>query len=232
MPFSSSVEVYLTALLVGLLGGVHCLTMCGGLVSALTLGLGPEIRQDPWRMLPFQLTYNLARLLGYGLAGALFGGLGALLLEFDSYQTVQRLLYGFAGLMMILLGLYLAGWWRFLARVEALGRRLWNRLEPAARHFLPVRTLRQAAAIGFIWAWIPCGLVYSALITAIATGSPFEGALLMLVFGVGTLPNLLGIALMAGAAARIAERGWIRQVAGVLVMGFGGHALWQLGYSG
>ncbi len=221
-------QVYLTAWLVGLLGGVHCLTMCGGLVGSLTVGLAPDIRRDPWRMLPYQFTANLARVIGYGLAGALFGGLGALLLQVDSLQIAQRALYTFAGIMMILLGLYLGGWWRLLAATERLGLILWRRLQPLTRRLLPIRTLGQAAAIGFIWAWIPCGLVYSVLITAIATGSPLDGAGVMLAFGLGTLPNLLGIGLLAGAAARIAERDWVRRIAGLLIIGFGLHALWRL----
>ena len=221
-------QVYITAFLVGLLGGVHCLTMCGGLVGSLTLGLDARIRAEPWRMLPYQFVYNLARIAGYGVAGALFGGLGALLLQLDSFQVMQRGLYAFAGIMMILLGLYLGGWWRLLAATERLGLILWRRLQPFTRRLLPVRTLIQAAAIGFLWAWIPCGLVYSVLITATATGSPAHGAGIMLAFGLGTLPNLLGIGLLAGAAARIAERAWIRQVAGLLVIGFGLYALWQL----
>ncbi|WP_295407670.1 sulfite exporter TauE/SafE family protein [uncultured Thiocystis sp.] len=221
-------QVYITAFLVGLLGGVHCLTMCGGLVGSLTAGLDARVRGEPWRMLPYQFVYNLARVAGYGVAGALFGGLGALLLQLDSFQFMQRGLYAFAGIMMILLGLYLGGWWRLLAATERLGLVLWRRLQPLARHLLPVRTLSQAAAIGFLWAWIPCGLVYSVLITATATGSPAHGAGIMLAFGLGTLPNLLGIGLLAGAAARLAERAWIRQIAGLLVIGFGLYALWQL----
>ena len=221
-------QVYLTAWLVGLLGGVHCLTMCGGLVGSLTVGLAPDIRRDPWRILPYQFTANLARVIGYGLAGTLFGGLGALLLQVDSLQIAQRALYAFAGLMMILLGLYLGGWWHLLAATERLGLSLWRRLQPLTKRLLPIRTLRQAAAIGFIWAWLPCGLVYSVLITAIATGNPLDGAGVMLAFGLGTLPNLLGIGLLAGAAARLAERDWIRQTAGVIIIGFGLHALWQL----
>lgn len=229
---TSQPGVYLTALVVGLLGGVHCLAMCGGLVGSLTLGLSSEIRRDPWRMLPYQLAYNLGRIGGYALAGALAGGLGAILLQLDSLQIVQRLLYALAGVMMLLLGLYLAGWWRLLAVVERQGLRFWRRLEPLSRRFLPVRSWRQAVLIGLIWAWIPCGLVYSVLITAVATGNPLDGALVMLLFGLGTLPNLLGIALLAGAAARIAERAWARQLAGVLVMSFGLYALWQVGFSG
>lgn len=225
---TQSLSLYLTAFLVGLLGGVHCLSMCGGLVGSLTMGLDRRIRGDPWLMLPYQLTYNLARVAGYATAGALFGGLGALLLQLDAFQIMQRVLYGAAGIVMVLLGLYLGGWWRLIALVERLGAVLWQRIEPLGRRFLPVRTLLQAAALGYLWAWIPCGLVYSVLITAVATGSVIEGALLMLAFGAGTLPNLLGIGLLAGAAARIAERVWVRQLAGLLVIGFGLHALWQL----
>jgi hypothetical protein len=225
---TQSLSLYLTAFLVGLLGGVHCLSMCGGLVGSLTMGLDRRIRGDPWLMLPYQLTYNLARVAGYATAGALFGGLGALLLQLDAFQIMQRVLYGVAGIVMVLLGLYLGGWWRLIALVERLGAVLWQRIEPLGRRFLPVRTPLQAAALGYLWAWIPCGLVYSVLITAVATGSVIEGALLMLAFGAGTLPNLLGIGLLAGAAARIAERVWVRQLAGLLVIGFGLHALWQL----
>ncbi|NCA70174.1 MAG: sulfite exporter TauE/SafE family protein [Sphingobacteriia bacterium] len=225
---TSTLGIYLTAFVVGLLGGVHCLSMCGGLVGTLTMGLGPRIRQDPALMLPYQILYNLARIAGYATAGALFGGLGAVLLQLDAYQVVQRILYGVAGVVMLLLGLYLGGWWRLIAGLERLGVLLWRRIEPLGRRFLPVRGPLQAAALGYLWAWIPCGLVYSVLITAVATGSPVKGALVMLAFGVGTLPNLIGIGLLAGAAARIAERAWVRQVAGLLVMGFGIQVLWGL----
>jgi sulfite exporter TauE/SafE len=202
--------------------------MCGGLVASLTLGLAPDLRAAPLRMLPYQLGYNLGRIAGYAFAGGLFGAMGALILELDGFQVAQRVLYGLAGVMMILLGLYLGGWWRILAVTERLGGRLWQRLEPLGRRLIPVRHVGHAAGIGFLWAWIPCGLVYSVLVSALATGSALRGALLMLAFGAGTLPNLLGIGLLAGAAARLAERRWVRQAAGLTVIGFGVYALVQL----
>ncbi len=202
--------------------------MCGGLVSTLTLGLDPAVRRDPWRMLPLQLGYNLGRVCGYGLAGAAAGGAGAVLLQLDSLHIAQRALYGLAGVVMILLGLYLGGWWRALGRLERLGLGLWLRIQPLARRWLPVRRVGQAFAVGLIWAWVPCGLVYSVLIAAVSTGSPAAGALTMLAFGAGTLPNLLGIGLLAGAAARLGERAWVRQAAGAAVAGFGVYALWQI----
>ncbi len=219
---------YVTAFLVGLLGGTHCLTMCAGLVSSLTLGLDPRHRRNPRQMLPLQLGYNLGRVAGYGLAGALAGGLGAILLQLDSLQIAQRILYALAGVVMILLGLYLGGWWHRLAYIERLGLHLWRHLAPLTRRLMPVRRVPQAVVIGLIWAWVPCGLVYSVLITAVAAGSPGDGAVLMLAFGAGTLPNLLGIGLLAGAAARVAEHRRWRQATALMVIGFGVQALWQL----
>ena len=217
-----------TAFVVGLLGGVHCVGMCGGVVSMLTLGIDPARRGRLTSVLPLQLGYNLGRVAGYGLAGALAGGVGALLAQSGVLYWGQRTLYGLAGVVMILLGLYLGGWWRGLAVVERAGTGLWRRIEPIGRRLLPIRSFPQALAVGLVWAWLPCGLVYSVLILALGTGSPVQGALLMLAFGLGTLPNLLGIGLLAGAAARYLEAVWLRRAAGLLVMGFGVYALWQL----
>jgi len=79
-----------------------------------------------------------------------------------------------------------------------------------------------------VWAWIPCGLVYSVLIWAVSAGSAGRGALLMLAFGLGTLPNLLGIVLLAGAAAHLGDQVWVRRGAALMVLGFGVYAIWQV----
>ncbi len=220
----SGVEQGLAAFLVGLLGGVHCVGMCGGIVGTLTLGLPVGVRSQAPRLLPYQLAYNLGRISGYGVAGALLGGLGQ-----AAFQALplQRGLYLIAALLMLLLGLYLAGWWPGFARLEALGTGLWRRVEPLGRRLLPIQSLGQAVGVGFVWAWIPCGLVYSVLIWALAAGSAVQGALLMLAFGLGTLPTLLGMGMLAGLAARFTEQAWLRRLAGLLVLGFGLHALWQ-----
>lgn len=215
----------LTAFLVGLLGGAHCVLMCGGIVGTLTAAAAG----GGWlRRLPYQLGYNLGRITGYTLAGALMGGLGLAFAQAVPLQYGQRALYVLAGLLMILLGLYLADWWRGLARVERLGAGLWHHIAPLGRRWLPVTSPVRAFGLGLVWAWIPCGLVYSVLIWAIASGSPAQGASWLLCFGLGTLPNLLGIGLLAGAAARYAEQPRIRRIAGMLVMGLGLMALWSV----
>jgi uncharacterized protein len=157
---------YLTAFLAGLLGGVHCVGMCGGIVGAITFGLPREAQSDGLRLFAFHALYNLGRIFSYTLAGALMGGLGALLIQWMPLQQAQQGLLLVAGAFMILLGLYLGGWWKILGRVERLGERVWRRLEPLGRRLLPVRTPGQALGVGALWGWLPCGLVYTMLINA------------------------------------------------------------------
>ncbi len=216
---------YLSAFLVGLLGGVHCVGMCGGIVSALTFGLPESRRGRLASMMPFQLAYNLGRLTSYVLAGALMGALGMLLAQLMPVYYAQRVLLLLAGVFMILLGLYLAGWWQVLNRLEQAGGVIWRRLEPYSRRLLPVRSPGQALVIGLIWGWIPCGLVYSMLVNAVATGSALKGAALMLAFALGTLPNLLLMGVLAGAAAHLSRSLAVRRIAGITVILFGIYTL-------
>lgn len=218
---------YLAAFLVGLLGGVHCLGMCGGIVSALTFSLPVAQRNHPASLLPLLLAYNSGRIGGYVLAGALAGGLGAAFLSLGGLDSFRHFLQVFAALFMMALGLYLAGIWAGVAKVENAGRILWRRIEPLGRRFMPVDSPAKALPLGFIWGWLPCGLVYSVLIWSLSAGSVAKGALLMLAFGLGTLPNLL---LMGAAAARLAKftrNQTVKQVAGLLVVALGVILLWR-----
>jgi sulfite exporter TauE/SafE len=218
----------LSAFVVGLLGGVHCIGMCGGIVSTLTFGLPKQTRSRLAATVPFQLAYNLGRILSYTLAGALMGGLGFLLAQMLPLYYAQRALYLLAGLFMLALGLYLAGWWPAWANLEQVGGGLWRRLEPLGKRLMPVRSPAQALVLGMIWGWLPCGLVYSVLVWTVSAGGALEGAALMLAFGLGTLPNLLLMGLVAGGILRWTRKAWVRRGAGLMVMGFGLYSLWQV----
>jgi sulfite exporter TauE/SafE len=220
-PLVISSTPYITAFLTGLLGGVHCLGMCGGISAALTQGLAADIRHQPRKLLPFTLVYNSGRILSYTLAGAIVGYLGFNAGSFIEQYQGWIYLRIVAGLFMIVLGLYLGGWWFGLLRLERLGGKLWQRISGLTRRLLPVNNLRQAFSIGILWGWLPCGLVYSMLIFSFAAGGWLQGAGFMISFGLGTLPVLMATGLAAGSFALLLRKPLVRHMAGALVITFG-----------
>ena len=217
----------IAAALVGLLGGVHCLAMCGGIVGALTLSLKSE-QQGRAASLPYLLSYNLGRISSYTAAGAIAGGIGVMLAGIVSLQYAQQVLLLLAALFMLAMGLYLGGWWMGLTRIERLGGHAWRHIEPMGRKLLPVRSLKQAFLLGLLWGWLPCGLVYSVLIWATTAGSALNGALLMFSFALGTLPNLLLMGTAANWLSAHTRKPVIRRLAGGLVICFGLYMLYGL----
>jgi hypothetical protein len=147
--------------------------------------------------------------------GALLGGLaGAALLR---AHPLQIGLYLLANGMIIALGLYLAGLSAFVTHIERLGQPIWRQLQPLTRRLLPIRHPGQAILAGAVWGWVPCGLVYSASLSALASGHALGGALVMLCFGLGTLPNLLAMGLFAEALRARLQQKSVRTVAGLAV---------------
>ncbi|WP_336335858.1 sulfite exporter TauE/SafE family protein [Pseudomonas putida] len=218
-----------SALVLGLLGGGHCLGMCGGLMGALTLAIPPEQRGKRLRLL---LAYNLGRILSYACAGLLLGLAGWAVASSPAALALRVV----AALLLIAMGLYLAGWWSGLTRIEALGRGLWRHIQPVASRLLPVSSLPRALLLGALWGWLPCGLVYSTLLWAASQGNAGYSAALMLAFGVGTWPVLLATGLAAERVNALLRRRSVRVAGGVLVMLFGvwtlpgPHQHWLMGH--
>lgn len=217
---------FLSAFLVGLLGGGHCVGMCGGIVSAVSMHLPNQTKSQP--KILFLITYNAGRILSYTLAGVLAGLLGASSFFLNHVLPIQHLLYFISSLMLIFLGLYLAGFWYGITYIENAGRSLWEKLKPYSKRFIPVQNLTQAFALGGLWGWLPCGLVYSVLIAAIATGNAISGGLLMLAFGLGTLPTLLAMGMTAVRLKATLQNIWVRRASGLLVLGFGLVGIYRL----
>lgn len=211
---------------VGLLGGVHCLGMCGSIVGIFTAQVPKDVSR--W---PFHLAYSSGRIASYTLAGALVGAIGQAGLLMRDAVPVQHLLFALSSLMLVALGLYLAGVWGAVRQLEHLGGRLWKHLQPYTARLLPVNTVPRALGLGALWGWLPCGLVYSILLTALASGSAAQGALIMLAFGLGTLPNLLAIGLFWESVKAWVQSPPLRLAAGVLVATFGVYGLFKVGYT-
>jgi sulfite exporter TauE/SafE len=207
-----------SALILGLLGGGHCLGMCGGLMGALTLAIPKEQRSRRFRLL---LAYNLGRILSYATAGLLTGLAGWAVANSPAALFMRVL----AGLLLIAMGLYLAGWWSGLTRIESLGRGLWRYIQPVANRLLPVSSLPRALLLGALWGWLPCGLVYSTLLWSASQGNALDSALLMLAFGLGTWPVLLATGLAAERVTAILRKRSVRMAGGLLVILFG---IWTL----
>ena len=209
--------------MVGLLGGGHCAGMCGGIVGAVSMSL-PGARPR----LPFLLAYNGGRILSYTLAGVLAGALGASSFFLGHILPIQKILYGLSSLMLVLLGLYLAGVWHGVTYVERLGSVLWRQLQPLSRRLLPVRSPWQAILLGAVWGWLPCGLVYSVLVAALAAGNALQGGMLMLAFGLGTLPTLMAMGMAAVKLKKVLQQGWLRKLSGLAVILFGLFGLYRV----
>ena len=211
----------LAAFLIGLLGSVHCVGMCGGIVGALTIGLPQTIRNSTSAMLTYLLAYNIGRITSYAVAGAIAGLLGSQVYSLAATEFASEAGRWISAIFMIALGIYLAGWTRILAPIERLGARVWRHIEPLGKRFLPVNSPAHALGLGLIWGWLPCGLVYSALVWAMVAGDALSGAQLMVAFGLGTLPMLL----LMGATARwlggLVSKHWVRRIAGAVIIFFG-----------
>ena len=206
----------MSAFLVGLLGSGHCVGMCGGIVGAVSMHL-PQSKSKA----PFLFSYNAGRILSYTFAGAIAGLVGASSFFLEHVLPIQHVLYGISSLMLIALGLYLAGIWHGVTYLEGAGKGIWKTLQPYSKRYIPAQNIKQAFFLGSLWGWLPCGLVYSVLIAAIATGSAINGGLLMLAFGLGTLPTLLTMGMAAVRLKTVLQNIWVRRASGLLVLGFG-----------
>ena len=207
------------ALAIGFLGSSHCIGMCGGISGAL--GLAVPGQKTAW---PRLIGYSTGRVASYTLMGFLVGSLGAYLAsDIASGLAPLRIL---AGLMLIAMALYLADWWRGLVWLERGGARLWRLVQPLSRSLLPVQSTPQALALGALWGWLPCGLVYSALAFALAQGSSQQAALAMLAFGLGTVPAVLATGAAAARLRTLVQKPGVRLAMASLVLLFGIWTLW------
>lgn len=206
----------ITALFLGLFGSSHCLVMCGGIAAAL----GSRTQQAPLSGLAL---FNLGRITSYSLAGLAVASLGLWLQ--DLHQSLMFGMRTLAGILLVLMGLYIARWATWLTRIEQIGQILWKRLQPATVTLMGNHNAGARFRLGLLWGFLPCGLIYSTLSWVAANGQPLQGALTMMAFGIGTLPALFAAQLAATSVSQWLNGKATRNVAGVLLISYG---IWTL----
>jgi sulfite exporter TauE/SafE len=211
---------------IGLVGSGHCLGMCGGISSALSLSSRDQSGVMTTRTLLIPILYNIARLISYMLLGALVGGFSATIADMASFNQSFVVLRIFAALLMIALGLYLGRWWFGLMVIERAGQVLWRTIAPLANRLLPLKSVWYALPLGFLWGWLPCGLVYSMLTWSAASGSAFAGAMTMAAFGLGTLPAMLLIGLGSTLNFPLFVDARVKKMLGIVVIVYGIYTLY------
>jgi len=209
----------LTAFLVGFLGSGHCFGMCGGIAA----GLGSLPAQNDGRTgaRPRAISafmFNFGRIVSYaclGLVSAWILARAGKMLNVPQWSMILRLL---TALMIFLIGVQFLFNWQTLGIIERGGARIWKHILPLAIRASKLPGGSGRLLLGLCWGLLPCGLVYSVLLTASAAGSAVSGALVMFAFGVGTLPSMLGMSLAAPALAALLSDKWTKKLMGAALI--------------
>ena len=205
----------------GILSTLHCLGMCGGIVSALSIAMPDDVNKNIYKRSKIILGYNIGRITSYTIAGTIAGASsGVVILVFDP-QYAHRLLQFLAAIILILIGLNLAGWLSLSNKFDGIGIRLWRHIQPLVRNLIPVNGFIPAFKTGILWGWLPCALVYSVLLWALVSGSAFRGGLLMFFFGLGTLPSMITAGSLSSSLFEHFRKTKIRKIAAVIIIIFG-----------
>lgn len=210
----------LTALLMGLAGGPHCVAMCGAACAGIAQAAGPNRNFSLW-------AFQLGRVLGYALLGALAAaslqGLGWLTVQSAALRPVWSLFHVAA----LVLGLMLLFQARQPVWLEDTARRVWAR----TRAFAANRGKGAPVILGMLWALLPCGLLYSALLVAALAGSAASGAMVMALFAAGTsVTMVVGPWLwlrVSGSQPRLGQGQWGVRLAGAALAVSSAWALWM-----
>lgn len=198
----------------GLLGSAHCLGMCSGISGLFSVGATVQSLKT---QVPLAIAYNVGRILSYAFLGVTVATIGgAAVGAIPNLAGPVRLA---SGLLIIVVGLQIAFNWRLLAPVEKFGAAIWNRLAPHAKGLIPAKNVMSAIGLGLFWGWLPCGLVYSALLLAAITADPAGGGLVMIAFGLGTMPAMIATGISAARVSAFIGRN--RVAAGVMIVVLG-----------
>lgn len=207
------------AFLLGLMGAGHCIGMCGGIISTLSLATNND--QSKWYSIT---SYQFGRIMSYSVFGLLSGLIG----QQAETLTVLPILKIISGILLILMGLYISRVWMVISQLEKAGKYVWDKISPLSSRLLPVKSLKQAFLLGALWGWLPCGLVYTSLAYALTAANPVNSMLFMLAFGIGTLPATLTVGAASSSLKTWLNTKAMRWLAAVIFITIGSYMLYGL----
>jgi sulfite exporter TauE/SafE len=208
------------ALLLGLMGAGHCMAMCGGIISTLSLSSPSDNSKNKH----FLLYYQVGRIFSYTVIGIVAGSFGLLVNEISPIPILKAL----SGVLLIGMAFYISKIWMALSCLEKMGKRLWDKISPLSKNLLPLKNWRQAFILGTLWGWLPCGLVYTSLAFSLSIGSSIESGLFMMAFGLGTLPATLFIGVANNSLKRYLNSTTARYLISFCFLLWGVYSLYSL----
>jgi hypothetical protein len=227
-----AVSALISAWLAGILGGAHCLAMCGGFLTAFAGAGGPAAQPlRPARALALrQLPYNLGRITTYVALGAAFGAAGGTALLTVEWLPLQRGLFVVANLFLLALAVAIALNRNGIAPLQRAGLALYRRVTPLVRPLAGDDSVPARYALGLVWGLVPCALIYTVLPIALFSGGAMAGGAVMLAFGLGTLPNLVAAGWIVARARTWLDGRVARFGAAALLAAFAGLGLWRAAF--
>ena len=214
--------VLVTAFLAGLLGSGHCFGMCGGIAGSLGALAGGSSGK---RLALPAFQFNLGRMIGYAVLGAIAAGVIGAAGEIMQLKQYGKWLKVITAGMVMLIGLSFLVNWKGLGIIEKGGAGIWRKVSPLASKVSQRHDWMGRTGLGILWGFLPCGLVYTVLMTAASTGNPASGALTMFAFGAGTAPAMMGMTVAAPALSAFLSDKLVRRIVGFSLIVL---AIWML----
>jgi len=219
--------LFLTIFLGALVSGWHCALMCGGIAAGVERLRGAQdtmpLRQiSRLGMVYEQFTMHLGRISSYVGLGVVAGLVGVPVWQ-QGWLPIQRLMFALAALIFIFQAYRIAS----QTKATSSALELWLNAKTASlwswlsKYVSDQSSPKSHFLTGMVWGLVPCGLIYSVLPLAFLSGDPASGALLMLAFGLGTLPTLLAMGMTAVKLKAMLQNIWVRRASGLMVLGFG-----------
>ena len=202
----------------GLFSTLHCVGMCGGILSAMMMAGNDDGEQKQISKISRSLAYNLGRICSYALAGLIAGLLGKTIINLVSGLNLHIVLQSIAAIVLIGIALNIMGVLPFNRYLEMMGSRIWKQIQPLGKHLLPVNSHSRGFMFGMLWGWLPCGMVYSALILSLSSGSPVYGMLVMLFFFFVFLIGMVSAVFFSGKLIELQKNRQLRILTALLLI--------------